>query len=388
MIEFKTLIPLEDDDLPLLKEKLYLEIDHLSHDLELLNNKDGGSIKINIKNKSLASDLQEIINDFCLARKKIKKNNTLYQSKFKPIFHKDPHDLLFQTGDLIKISDGEFAIKGSLLRLIEFLDQKLKKLCQTINCIEHYYPVFLESSPLLKLNYFETMGQHIFVPLSPKGERRNIESFNFSNSKSNNHQNHLNLDLEDMCDATKVLAPSVCFHCFSSLKNKNLAFNQAITAKNRCFRNERSAMQNLKRLQTFTMREAVFIGQLDWVEEGFETIKNTTLRFLESLNLFFKLSEANDYFFGKKGANAQIFQSSHKLKYEFQAYLPYDNSHISVGSINKHVQSMGQSFEIMTSDGNPSYSCCMGIGLERLALALLAQQGETVLNENHPIYSS
>jgi hypothetical protein len=108
-------------------------------------------------------------------------------------------------------------------------------------------------------------------------------------------------------------------------------------------------------------------------------------KLIERLIVFFKSTglkcsiEVSDDPFFSADIEKKMFQHSFELKYEILAEIPFLNKRIAVGSINLHLDTFGQAFDIASGDGSAVYSGCIGIGFERLILAFYSQFGVNVL---------
>ena len=107
---------------------------------------------------------------------------------------------------------------------------------------------------------------------------------------------------------------------------------------------------------------------------------NTRNKLIKSLKKFFKVSNlncsievANDPFFSAN-IEKKIIQDALDLKYEILADIPFLKKKIAVGSINFHLNTFGKAFKIK-QNGKAVFSGCIGIGFERLLLALYSQFG-------------
>jgi hypothetical protein len=87
-----------------------------------------------------------------------------------------------------------------------------------------------------------------------------------------------------------------------------------------------------------------------------------------------RITTATDPFFIDSYAVQSRYQQGFELKFEMLATLPYSGKKLAVGSVNYHQDFFGRSFAIETGAG-PAHTACFGVGLERLALAFLAQYG-------------
>ena len=259
-----------------------------------------------------------------------------------------------------------------------------------MGCNEQHYPLIFNAGPLFKINYFQTMGHHLFFPKSLRGDYKIIQEFSERNKGSNNKTQKIDFSTDDFSSSNNILSPTVCFHCFSALANTTLEKEYySFTGTNKCVRQERSAATGLERLNTFNMREAIFIGDEELIKNTYRKCESFAKDiFGKKLNLKFRIKTANDPFFGRTGVKKQIYQRAFTLKLEIQVYLPYVEKYVACGSINNHISTMSDAFQFKSKSGNKYESMCIGIGFERLALAILAQKGFSSKKANEFIYST
>ena len=100
-----------------------------------------------------------------------------------------------------------------------------------------------------------------------------------------------------------------------------------------------------------------------------------TAGLLDKWGLAYEIKTATDPFFIEDYAAMTAFQLAFELKFEILAPLPYRHKDLAIGSFNYHQDFFGRSFSISCSDGEPIQTSCVGFGLERVALAFLAQYG-------------
>jgi seryl-tRNA synthetase len=139
-----------------------------------------------------------------------------------------------------------------------------------------------------------------------------------------------------------------------------------------CFRHEPS--DDLARMLSFRQREFVFIGTEHDAREHAELLRSRFCEVLDSLELSYEVVAANDPFFGRMGRLLADSQRKKSLKYEFVAPITSEVPH-SIGSVNFHEDHFGASFGLSMFDGSVAHSSCVGVGLERFALALLFLHG-------------
>jgi seryl-tRNA synthetase len=140
-----------------------------------------------------------------------------------------------------------------------------------------------------------------------------------------------------------------------------------------CFRHEPSP--DPARMQTFRQHEVVYVGDAAgarahrdrWVERG--------LALHRRLGLEVEAVVANDPFFGRAGDLLAANQRADALKIELVAPVSAEESLTAITSANCHLEHFGEAFGIRGAGGGPAHSACVGFGVERVALALLAAHG-------------
>ena len=96
---------------------------------------------------------------------------------------------------------------------------------------------------------------------------------------------------------------------------------------------------------------------------------------MESLELPLKMDIANDPFFGRAGRMLVNNQRSQNLKFELLVPVTSEASPTACLSFNYHQDKFGLSFGLKQASGEPAHTACVGFGIERVALALLATHG-------------
>jgi seryl-tRNA synthetase len=122
------------------------------------------------------------------------------------------------------------------------------------------------------------------------------------------------------------------------------------------------------------MREVVFVGDPDWIAVSRTEALGEGQRILEDLDLDYEIATASDPFFIDSYASQTAYQRGFDLKYELLCPLKYRGKQLAVGSVNYHQDFFGRTFDI-DYDGRPCHTACIGFGLERLALAVIARHG-------------
>jgi seryl-tRNA synthetase len=149
-----------------------------------------------------------------------------------------------------------------------------------------------------------------------------------------------------------------------------------------CFRHEPS--MDVGRMQSFRQYEIVFVGGAGEALQHRESWLNRGFALLSNLGLGVELVEANDPFFGRAGLMLASGQRDKKLKFEIVAEIGSQEPG-AIASGNLHESHFGSSFNISQHNGEVAHSACIGFGLERITLALIAEHGVSVSDWPHDV---
>jgi seryl-tRNA synthetase len=172
-----------------------------------------------------------------------------------------------------------------------------------------------------------------------------------------------------------VLAPAACYPVYplaarrGAVPHDGLIFDVASD----CFRREPS--RQVDRLQSFRMREFVFIGAPDAAAAFRDDWKARAGDFAASLGLTSRIDPASDPFFGRGGAMVGRFQVEQALKFELMIPVRSAESPTACMSFNCHRDHFGQTWGLTSEDGATAHTACVAFGMDRLAAALFAAHG-------------
>jgi seryl-tRNA synthetase len=172
-----------------------------------------------------------------------------------------------------------------------------------------------------------------------------------------------------------VLAPAACYPVYplaarrGSVPSDGLIFDVASD----CFRREPS--RELDRLQSFRMREFVFIGSPEAAQTFRDAWKARAGDFADALGLTSRIDPASDPFFGRGGAMVGRFQVEQALKFELMIPVRSAESPTACMSFNCHRDHFGQTWGLTSEDGATAHTACVAFGVDRLAAALFAAHG-------------
>lgn len=140
-----------------------------------------------------------------------------------------------------------------------------------------------------------------------------------------------------------------------------------------CFRHEPSL--DPARMQMFRQREHVRLGTPGqalsfrelWVERG--------KAMMDAFQLPYTVDVADDPFFGRVGKMMASTQREDALK--FEVLVPITSTEVPTAciSFNYHRDQFGKTWGLQTSTGEVAHTACMGVGVERTALALFKHHG-------------
>ena len=283
----------------------------------------------------------------------------------------DPHPILFREGQLKEYGHGRMGLGPKLVALVQALDALILNRFNRFQAQVHQFPSLISAEILERCRYLRNFPATLTLVTHLREDLSILQRFA---SQVRWEADRLEVPPDAASPFSVLLAPAVCFHWYAWLAGERLASPRTITAVGKCFRYESTTLSGLERLWDFSMREVVFVGDSarlgEWRAEALETGE----RLLEELGLDFEVATATDPFFIDTYAAQAAFQRGFELKYEFLCTLPYREKQLAVGSVNYHQDFFGRTFAIEL-DGAPSHTGCIAFGLERLALAVLAQHG-------------
>jgi len=175
--------------------------------------------------------------------------------------------------------------------------------------------------------------------------------------------------------ADLVLSPAACYPVYpiaaarGPVPKAGLRFDVACD----CFRHEPS--KDLDRLQSFRMREYVYIGAPQEVMAFRDRWMKRGERLAERLALPYKIAPASDPFFGRTGQVMAISQLQQALKFELLIPVRSSESPTACMSFNYHQDHFGTTWGLSDQSGQVSHTACAAFGMDRLAVALFAAHG-------------
>ena len=282
----------------------------------------------------------------------------------------DPHLELRARGDIIPLGQGRYAFGPRMVALMARLDALITTIAADLDAPAYAFPALIGADVLDRCQYFKNFPTALSFVSHLREDHASIREFAREARWSDGE---LDFDRRRLSPVDCLLAPSVCFHWYACLAGTTLDA-RTITAAGKCFRYESANLAGLERLWDFTMREIVFAGPAGSVAARRQACIERSVALLDRLGLAYEVTTATDPFFADVYAVQAAYQQGFELKYELLAPLPYSGRMLAVGSVNYHQDFFGRSFGIRSA-GGAAHTGCLGVGLERLALAFLAQHG-------------
>ncbi|MBW4085040.1 aminoacyl--tRNA ligase-related protein [Paenibacillus sp. S150] len=264
--------------------------------------------------------------------------------------------------------DVSFNLTG--VYLFEAFQKTGKLIADKLGCQSKKYPLLLPVETLEKTNYLAKFSHQCIFCNEAAADEIPSPSASLANLRDVPH--HL---------AQYVLSPSACYHMYPDYENSVLEDSLKVSFEQNVCRNEGEIKEedSFGRLKSYNVREIVFIGEAEFVRQQLHQAEELIKEQFIELGLSFELSRAMDSFVFTQAKILERLQLLHDLKHEFRVHLDKGRS-IAVASVNFHDQSFTKAFNISKKNVKQLVSGCVGIGIERMTLAYLAQFG---VNSEH-----
>lgn len=287
--------------------------------------------------------------------------------------YEDPHPALESQGQIYRYGNGRYGLGPHLVALVEAFDRQFLRTVGSFSPEAHQFPSIIGGDVLSRCRYIKSFPHSLSLVHHLREDLEAIQGFA---DEAEWGDSHLHVKPGSLAQPETLLSPTVCFHCYAWLADSKQTRPRIITARGKCFRFESGNLRGLERLWDFSMRELIFVGPKEFVLEQRQKVIDASARLLDRWNLSYEIKTATDPFFIDDFSQQSAFQRAFDLKFEVRAALPYKpGGSVAIGSFNIHQDFFGRSFSIETVDGQPLHTGCVGFGLERIALALIAQHG-------------
>jgi seryl-tRNA synthetase/acyl carrier protein len=285
---------------------------------------------------------------------------------------------LTETRQVITGGDGCVVLAGDALALHAWFCARFAAMAASEGAAPRRYPTLLPLADLERTDYFKSFPQHATFCTCLGDDRALLRGFVADVKEGHRVASAAERRMER---PARVLSSAVCYHCYREFAGRVLPDTgsepMVLTAEGRCFRNERGAFDGLNRCYEFTMREIVFIGDADAVEQRRVRLMQRVIDLAEVLGLGGCVQRATDLFFKDdvEGRARALHQSATALKYELRARLDGEGRTLAIASFNVHEDYFGRAFEIRLPDRRHASTGCVAFGIERWVSAFVAHHG-------------
>lgn len=291
-------------------------------------------------------------------------NYTLYKTENEN--KRDYCDEVIDNKNIVALSDGSISLHEKAAILFDFFDQNLEDMALQIGAKIEHYSTMLPVEEYRKTGYLKTSPQYSIFCCNAIEDFSQLEKLHASNS----------CELKSLISEPRdSLSPAACFHTYCSHKNETFEESTIYTFNQAVFRNEgRFNWQDFGRLKDYHVREVVFLGNENFVNENRKKLLDIVIEFLKKVGLNFCVTTANDPFVMPKMQKFKKIQLQEGSKYEL--LLKYSSKKsIAVASFNIHGTAFTQPFNIKIKNIETPVTGCAGFGIERWVLAFIAQYG-------------
>lgn len=271
-----------------------------------------------------------------------------------------------------EIHPGLFVYRPPIATLVRFLDHAVvARFARPFAAVEESYPNCIPLDSLGRALHLSSFPEHLHFLTHLKQDLAALDGFAAEARAAGPNARPA---AGALAPAVLVNNPSTCYHCYAARRGTTLPGNVAVTAIAKCHRFEAANHADFGRLLEFSLREVIFLGHPDWVRDGRERTLALVRDLAEDWQLAGELVPSNDPFFTADFAAKASQQQRMAMKFEYRCVVPGEARKLAVMSSNLHGPTFAKAFD-MRRQGGPLATGCLGFGLERLALALVAQHG-------------
>ncbi len=231
------------------------------------------------------------------------------------------------------------------LALLDELDRRLVELASGLGAEEQRYPALIARSTVEQAEYPQAFP-HLLMFAAPLRDPELAAN-----------QTPLAASLGE---AEWCLSPAVCYHAYAQHAGRSVEQGFAITARGRCFRHEASVTPGTRQIE-FEMREIIWIGPDDWVEQQLEQGRRRLTVLAADWGLVGEWVVAEDPFFLPAARGKALMQRLQETKLEYQSR----DGAVALASINRHGSFFGSRFGIIDGRGESVHTACLAVGLDR-----------------------
>lgn len=285
----------------------------------------------------------------------------------RPLGQPSFRDQLFEAGFLLPTGvDGVYGRSAAFERLLASVDQLVRDAGPPDDRVELSFPPVMSREDYDKIEYLRRFSSLAGVVSVFGGTEDDHGSL--MRAMDNGEPVDCHLAVSEL-----ALVSACCHPVYPSLAGDLAPEGATVTLLGQCFRREPSV--DPFRLQWFRQREHVRVASAEAIEAWRVEAMARAISVFERLALPHTVDAASDAFFGRTGRLLARGQQDLELKVEFVVPVGDGEFSTACASLNLHRDHFGSVFGIRTPDGAVASSACLGFGLERITMALLAMHG-------------
>lgn len=300
-----------------------------------------------------------------LMRRKVLKENVVPGAQIRDIDAE-----LAASPDVQLLGDGLVGLRGDLLALFRFFEERFRRMAADFGAEENHYPVMVPSEVLAEVGYFGHFPQHVTFCSHLPGDLPVLQAV----ARDAKESAAAPRVAPSLAEPRHVLTPAVCLPCYRQHRGAVLPGLRTLTMQNHVFRYEGTNFRPLQRGWDFTVRDIVFFGTYDELSSLRNEVMDRAIALCAELGLQATIELANDPFFLDTSRDKAVYQRMGEVKYELLFPLPRGGA-LAASSFNLHRDFYTSVYGTRLANGNLAESACMGFGLERWVYAFLVQKG-------------
>lgn len=270
-----------------------------------------------------------------------------------------------ELADLHWDEHGCATLSGALFEWSLALDRSIRERAEAAGATDYRFPSLIAAQALAPVAYLRSFPH--LATFVTTGRRDALQDV----SKKYGSAGRVPMNAERFDDATHLLTPAACYHCYPMLAGQRLAAPLLLTTRCQCFRREEYYVP-LRRQWCFEMREVICIGDAAAIAGFCDDWRAEIGKLLEALGIAAAWRIATDPFFDPSHdpkALAQLIEPS-KLELRTAAGL-------AIASVNRHRRFFGESYDIRIGDRDAE-SACVAFGIERWLHAMFETHGSSI----------
>ncbi len=270
-----------------------------------------------------------------------------------------------QLADLHWDEHGCATLSGALFEWSLALDRFVRERAQAAGATDYRFPSLISAQALAPVAYLRSFPH--LATFVTAGRRDALQDV----ARQHGSAVHVPMNPDCFEDATHLLLPAACYHCYPMLAGRQLSAPLLLTMRCQCFRRETHYLP-LQRQWSFEMREVVCIGGAATIAGFCDDWRDGIDRLLAALGITAAWRTATDPFFDPARDPKALAQLIEPTKLELRTA-----AGLAIASVNRHRRFFGESYDIRIGDKDAE-SACVAFGIERWLHAMMETHGSNV----------